>query len=346
MRKKQWFVLEFIAVFLMFWSDSGKKYPIRYIVAGKQSNFSGSVYDCVLYNGESDTLYTRLWRLDPFVDYFVIFSSGITFSGRKKVLNFKPFEDEILDYSEKLYIVQENLSCPNEEGRSDVWCREYRQRNYLQKILKRLSPRDGDLIISSDIDEIPTRKGMNIVLNNPPKDAYRLEGITVSPNYLFYHHHWGKAVAARYKSKKMLTFEELRANSITFGDSENPIVTHCTFCFNDYESYLNKLRSYSHVEYNGYPWTNLSFIFHFHYCRHHIEKQFAAKKHHYFDDQLKDLVPDDYRLNYLINESFMLDISKTIYTSEDIHSNRICSADYDFFTTETKPFSLRTKYMI
>lgn len=109
------------------------------------------IVDSFLFFNELDILELRLNILYDYVDYFVITEADHTFSGNKKEFNylknknkFKKFEDKII-YNQ--VFIPDNISI--------TWDREIFQRNSpLLKIKEVFSPED--IIITSDIDEIPS----------------------------------------------------------------------------------------------------------------------------------------------------------------------------------------------
>ena len=116
--------------------------------------------DCFMYFDEDLMLDLRLNILNQEVDKFVIVESAVDHSGNSKKLNFdlrnfKKFKDKIQ------YLVVDSLpfkqnffskSWRNEPS----WLRENYQRNYLSEGFR--NNHDTDLIMVSDIDEIPDPK--------------------------------------------------------------------------------------------------------------------------------------------------------------------------------------------
>ena len=111
------------------------------------------IYDCVQFFNEEHILDIRLNILDEFVDYFVIAESTSDHQGRSKKLNFdlqkfKKFKNKII------YIIvddtKEVIKKPHIGGESLV---EQHQRNSIMRGL--VNAKDDDLIILSDVDEIP-----------------------------------------------------------------------------------------------------------------------------------------------------------------------------------------------
>ncbi len=106
------------------------------------------LYDCFLYNGESDILKLRLGVIGALVDQIVIVESSVAFSGRSKALTFKP--TEWASYLPKInHIVVEDTP----DSGSDRWSRERFQRNAIMRGLA--DCRADDLVLISDVDEIP-----------------------------------------------------------------------------------------------------------------------------------------------------------------------------------------------
>lgn len=135
-------------------------------------NFNKSrVFDCFLYNGEAGMLYTRLWRLDPYVDKFFIYASNISFSGVERNLSTKPFEEKISQYESKIHWITKDAGCTGRDKKffDGAWCRENTARSSIYPALKQYGPNQEDFIIFSDLDEIPTRYAMEMLQLDPPE---------------------------------------------------------------------------------------------------------------------------------------------------------------------------------
>ena len=118
-----------------------------------------AIFDCFQYFNEEHIAEIRFNILNEFVDKFVIVESTVNHQGEAKKLNFdinkyKKFQKKIN------YIVvddtPENLKNPHRGGESLV---EQYQRNSIMKGLKNAA--DNDLIILSDVDEIPDLNKLN-----------------------------------------------------------------------------------------------------------------------------------------------------------------------------------------
>ena len=105
------------------------------------------IYDCFSYLDEDLLLNLRLNILDKYVDYFVIVEGNKTWQNNPKELKFDINKYEKFKHK-IIYIVVKDL--PDGE---DPYLRENYQRNSILKGLQ--NSKDDDLIIISDLDEIP-----------------------------------------------------------------------------------------------------------------------------------------------------------------------------------------------
>lgn len=107
------------------------------------------VYDCFPFFNELDILKLRLHILDPLVDRFVIEESTVTFSGERKELCFEKNKMMFQEYIDKIeYIIVDDTPAQASTHERDKY-----QKNQLIKGLANLT--DEDIIILSDVDEIP-----------------------------------------------------------------------------------------------------------------------------------------------------------------------------------------------
>jgi len=129
------------------------------------------IYDCFMYFDEEIVLETRLNYLAPYVDFFVIVESCYTHKGDKRDLkfnikNYKEFKDKIIYkiYDEIPNKIEQVLVDDNEDTKyrkytMNALYRENAQRNYINNGLK--GAKENDLILISDVDEIPNLSNVN-----------------------------------------------------------------------------------------------------------------------------------------------------------------------------------------
>ena len=129
------------------------------------------IFDCFMYFDEDIILDVRLNTLHKHVDYFIIVESSFTHKGDKRNLrfnldNFSKFKDKII------YLIYDKVptqvEAVNEEDNENLKnhkyifnaaYRENGQRNFITEGIKNAA--DNDLILVSDIDEIPNLENVN-----------------------------------------------------------------------------------------------------------------------------------------------------------------------------------------
>ena len=129
------------------------------------------IYDCFMYFDEEVVLDVRLNTLDPFVDYFVIVESRFTHKGTSRGIKFnhkkfERFKKKIIylvyeEESEKIKTINKNDDIFEKTKKYifNAICRENGQRNYIEKGL--VEAEDNDVILISDVDEIPNLSNIN-----------------------------------------------------------------------------------------------------------------------------------------------------------------------------------------
>ena len=129
------------------------------------------IFDCFMYFDEEVILDLRLNILNSYVDYFVIVESTYTHKGELRKLKFdhqkfKKFEKKIiyLTYDFVPKNIEKIFEKDNEDIKSKKYIlnanlRENAQRNYISMGIKEAD--DNDIIIVSDVDEIPNLEQLN-----------------------------------------------------------------------------------------------------------------------------------------------------------------------------------------
>ena len=130
------------------------------------------IYDCFMFFDEDLVLDIRLNTLNEFVDYFVIVESKFNHKGERRELLFnikkyEKFKKKIIylihqDLPKNIESIKENDSNKIIEIKSinNAVKRENSQRDFIKEGLKNAN--DEDLILISDIDEIPNFKEFNL----------------------------------------------------------------------------------------------------------------------------------------------------------------------------------------
>ena len=177
-----------------------------------------NIYDCFMYFDEDLLLDLRLNILNKYVKKFIITEATYAHNGSPKKLNFDP--DNFKKFKDKItYIIVDtpppdllkikNNDSADTKGEKLIlngMARDYFQRESLVRGLKDLS--DDDLIIISDLDEIPNLNGLNfekikdqIIIFNQKMFYYKL-------NLFYEEFNWFGSKAC--KKKKFLSPQWLR----------------------------------------------------------------------------------------------------------------------------------------
>lgn len=129
------------------------------------------VYDCFQFFNELDILKLRMNVLNGIVDKFVISESTVTFSGDPKPLYYAEHKDMFKEFEDKIIhnVVDDTPNDPD----TITFTRDSHQKCAVARGLKDANP--DDIIIFSDVDEIPNPKAVQWVLDNfDPTKIYAL----------------------------------------------------------------------------------------------------------------------------------------------------------------------------
>ena len=130
--------------------------------------------DAFIFFNENELTELRVKYLEKIVDYFVVIEADITHQGKKKPWNFpKILEGNLKKFSAKIQYHQINIDpekIKNEESwiidnikGDDAWRIENFQRNQIKTACKKFS--DNDILIISDVDEIPSIEKLQFIKN-------------------------------------------------------------------------------------------------------------------------------------------------------------------------------------
>ena len=135
------------------------------------------IFDCFMFYDEEMLLDIRMHILNKYVDYFVIVESKKFHNGQERKLKFdinkyQKFKEKIIYiiHDENLENIKEISKNDNEETKSfksifNAHLRENSQRNFLNEGL--IKSDQEDLILISDVDEIPNLENVNLnTINN------------------------------------------------------------------------------------------------------------------------------------------------------------------------------------
>ena len=183
------------------------------------------IYDCFQFFNELDILKIRLEVMNPIVDKFVISEATETFSGLKKPLYYEENKELFSEFQDKIiHVVVEDTP----EG--DTHYRDTIQKNAVTRGLK--DCKDDDIVIFSDLDEIPNPEKIKEILQNFQNDkiyhfAQRLfycylNMEEVSGNLLSFAGEFDGVTEKKWIGSKMLSYKLMREQNLQCGDLRFP----------------------------------------------------------------------------------------------------------------------------
>lgn len=183
------------------------------------------VYDCFQFFNELDILKIRLNVLSPVVDKFVISEATETFSGLPKPLYYEENKELFAEFQDKIiHVVVEDTP------KGDTHYRDTFQKNAVTRGLKGCT--DEDIIIFSDLDEIPNPDKIREILQNFQKDkiyhfAQRLfycylNMEEVSGSLLSYAGEFEGVAHKKWIGTKLLSYQLLREQNLLLGELRFP----------------------------------------------------------------------------------------------------------------------------
>lgn len=183
-----------------------------------------AIYDCFTFFNELELLEIRLSELDGSVDYFVICEARQTHSGQSKPLYFKKNKKRFEKWSKKIIYIAINLPKLSLLDRFLItmektilytparwitinfglgrWKLENFQRCSIRNGLK--NAKDSDIIMVSDLDEIPNPKKIRVAID------YARKGKVIKFKQKLFYYYINGASSQIWTGTKMCTYAFLR----------------------------------------------------------------------------------------------------------------------------------------
>lgn len=217
------------------------------------------IIDTFVFYNELDMLNLRLHELNEIVDYFVLVEANKTYSNNEKEFifeknknNYNKFLDKIIHI--KIDNMPDNIN--NMPNNIKNWEREWYQRDSIKIGLNKLNLNDDDIILLSDVDEIFNINKLKELKQNGLDNIYNLQ------MELFYYNfftktnnsqQWPLARGGPYKFfKNYNNMSAIRKNTFNtlydFG-------WHLSY-FGNTDFIINKIKNFSHQEYNNSKYLN------------------------------------------------------------------------------------------
>lgn len=233
------------------------------------------VYDCFMINDETDLLEIRLNILYEYVDFFVINEATTTQMGKERELLYPKIKNRLMKFQNKIIF---NITEDRNINFNNQWEREKYQKNNTINGLKNAN--DSDIVLFSDVDEIPNPEKIKLICDNFENDKiyhfaqrmfnFYLNYENVENFLLAYCNDYDWANPKRWLGTKMCTYkiakektmdglrspERLKEPGIRIEDGG----WHFSYCGGDNSNIRDrvkhKLSSFSHSEYNKWKYYN------------------------------------------------------------------------------------------
>lgn len=168
------------------------------------------VFDTFMFFNEVDMLLCRLMEMNAVVDQFILVESTETHQGQKKPSYYLENKDRFKPWSEDGRI----LRIEAELGKTHPVEREREQREWTTRGLLRAVAAPGDIVLHSDVDEVPTAEAVRQLDDELYRNARRSPFIALEQRLCCfavdweYPAEWASARAARYGS--IASFDRMR----------------------------------------------------------------------------------------------------------------------------------------
>lgn len=224
------------------------------------------IIDAFTFYNEKELVELRIKYLNELIDFFVVIEADVTHTGKTKEWNFPNIlNSQLKEFSHKIQYHKMKVDLKKAEQEKSTnyvggtWGRSFKvdnmQRNYIKKACEKFSP--NDIIIISDLDEIPSKEKINFIKSCDFKMiapvAFDQSLFHLNCKYLSLERWIGSVVT----TKELIDKYEPQV----FRDNKNRIscFTKAGWSFSSFGG-LNKVKekfeAFAHEEYNTEKYTN------------------------------------------------------------------------------------------
>jgi len=182
------------------------------------------IFDCFMFFNEEELLEIRLHELDSVVDKFVIVEAHQTFAGQDRDLVFPKLAHKWDEFRDKIIYASVRMPYGTQNSRFANRAREIYQRESIKEVLRKNDIQDRDVVLVSDMDEIPSKDDILYAANGPQPAVFMQDAFYYYVNNRYIAHNnekwYGTAVFRWYHLKDMkpshpcdLTFIEEKKRS-------------------------------------------------------------------------------------------------------------------------------------
>lgn len=202
------------------------------------------VFDAIIFSNELDMLEVRWRELHPYVSKFVILESNTTFTGIPKPLFFASNRARFAFAEDKIAHGVFSGRAADRGSHKDPFVLESAQRGAMNGLLHRAGISNGDLLIMSDTDEVPSPHTIKLLQwcdEVPPVLHLELRHYMYSFEFPVDYSSW-RATAHIYGP--WTQYRHSRQTNIILSDAG----WHCSFCFRYIREFVFKMTAYSHAD--------------------------------------------------------------------------------------------------
>ena len=205
------------------------------------------VFDAIIFSNELDLLELRWQELGPYVSKFVILESNTTFTGIPKPLFFDSNRERFAFAEGKIVhgVFPGKKRLHHDQQQQDPFLLEGRQRVAMNWLLREANVSDGDAVIMSDADEIPSPHTVKFLqwCDGIP-DVIHLEMRDYMYSFEFPVDYSSWRASVHIYSRKWTHYRHSRQTDLILSDAG----WHCSFCFRRLGEFVFKMKGYSHAD--------------------------------------------------------------------------------------------------
>ncbi len=212
------------------------------------------IYDCFPFFNELEMLELRCHELYDQVDKFVLVEATRTFQSTPKPLYFQENRERFKAFGDKIiYVVVDDLPVSDDPMENEI-----HQRDSLRRGLTGCA--DYDIIMVSDVDEIPTKEAIAYYRNNQLYDLRKLD-----QKFFYYFINclasvpWDLAFISSYHSVKNNNLTKLRKTKV----KPNKIIRNGGWHFSylgGVEQIISKIEAFAHADLNTEQYKNKDWL--------------------------------------------------------------------------------------
>ena len=195
------------------------------------------IYDCFTYFNEREILEIRINELVSLNAVHVLVESKYTFTGKEKQLD---YADGDVKYENVISF------CADAPNNGNPWDNEFAQRNYIKTALQALNPKDDDIIIISDVDEIPSCEAIAGYSPNMGQTFLMMNHYRGYLNLIYNRNSWPYCKVTTWKLLKNTT-----PNSVRLDGKDTSALHNAGWHFGwmgGVDRAITKFKSFSHQE--------------------------------------------------------------------------------------------------